>query len=135
MERIANKIKSGEPQNKDELFKLSIIPLMHSSRERAELIHESIELAKKMQDEQDQVQVIAGILTATDKFIDDAYAKQVKEWLRMTKVGRAFEEEKQEAVKEAAKEAAEKASKEREKEIARSLLNVLSLELIAEKTG
>ena len=45
----------------------------------------------------------------------------------MTKVGRAFEEEKQEAVREAEKEEA--------KRIAKSLLDVLSLELIAEKTG
>ncbi|WP_066190168.1 hypothetical protein [Gracilibacillus timonensis] len=53
----------------------------------------------------------------------------------MTKVGRAFEEEKQEAVEKASKDAAERASKRRNKEIAQSLLDVLSLELIAEKTG
>ncbi|WP_146232163.1 hypothetical protein [Oceanobacillus caeni] len=59
--------------------------------------------------------------------INDEYERKVKGWLKMTKVGRAFEEEKQEAVREAEKEEA--------KRIAKSLLDVLSLELIAEKTG
>lgn len=45
----------------------------------------------------------------------------------MTKVGRIFEEEKEEAIKEAQK-------KERIK-IAKDLLGILSPELIAEKTG
>ncbi|WP_373894301.1 hypothetical protein [Virgibacillus sp. CBA3643] len=76
-----------------------------------------------MHNEQDQGNVIAGILTATDKFIDDAYAKKVREWLSMTKVGRLFEEEKQTAVKRT------------KIEIAKSLLGDLSLESIAEKTG
>lgn len=131
MEKIVNKIRVGEQLTHEELFKFSILPLMHSVRERDELIHDSIELAKKIDNEQQQVQVIAGILTSTDKFIDDEYARKVKEWLKMTKVGRAFEEEKQEAVKKAEKEA----EKKQAKRIAKSLLDVLSLELIAEKTG
>ncbi|WP_130860579.1 transcriptional regulator [Gracilibacillus phocaeensis] len=127
MEQIGEKMEAGKPLTHEELFQFSLVPLMHSVRKRNELIQASVELAKRMDNEQNQVQVIAGILTATDKFIDDTYAKQVKEWLRMTKVGRAFEEEKQEAV--------EKASKELKIEIAQSLLDVLSLELIAKKTG
>lgn len=131
MERIMNKIQSGEELTHKELFELSLIPLMHSLKDRNELISDSIELAKQIQDERDQVQVIAGILTATDKFIDDEYAIKVKEWLKMTKVGRAFEEEKEEAVKDAVK----KTKEEEKRNLANALLDVLSLELIAEKTG
>ncbi|KKE78152.1 transcriptional regulator [Oceanobacillus caeni] len=131
MEKIVNKIRVGEQLTHEELFKFSILPLMHSVRERDELIHDSIELAKKIDNEQQQVQVIAGILTSTDKFIDDEYARKVKEWLKMTKVGRAFEEEKQEAVKKAEKEA----EKKQAKRIAKSLLGVLNDKLIAEATG
>lgn len=131
LEKIVNKIRAGEQLTHEELFKFSILPLMHSVRERDELIHDSIELAKQIENEQQQVQVIAGILTSTDKFIDDEYARKVKEWLKMTKVGRAFEEEKQEAVKKAEKEA----EKKQAKRIAKSLLDILSPELIAEKTG
>ena len=86
-----------------------------------------MELAKSIKDETTQLQVIAGILTATDKFIDEEYAKKVREWLKMTKVGRIFEEEKQEAV--ARKE------KEMKLEIAKALLDLLTPEVIAEKTG
>lgn len=127
MEKLMMKVDEDEPLTHEELFKLSIIPLMHSKKDRNELIHDSIELAKHIQNEYEQIQVIAGILTATDKFIDDKYARKVKEWLKMTKVGRAFEEEKREAV--------EKAKKEQAKKTAKSLLGVLSPKLIAEATG
>lgn len=49
----------------------------------------------------------------------------------MTRVGRAFEEEKQEAIKEAE----EKGRKEQAIKTAESLLGVLSYKLIAEATG
>jgi hypothetical protein len=35
------------------------------------------------------------------KLINDEYAKKVKDWIKMTKVARLFELEKEEAVKEA----------------------------------
>ena len=54
-------------------------------------------------DEVQQVFTMAGILTATDKFIDRAYSDNVKEWIKMTKVARLFEEEKIEAVNESIK--------------------------------
>ena len=47
--------------------------------------------------------IIAGILTAADKFIDKAYADQVKGWLKMTQVARLYEEEKIEALNQAAR--------------------------------
>lgn len=131
MEKLINRIEAGEQLTHEELFKLSILPLMHSVKRRNELVYESVELAKRIQDEHEQVQVIAGILTSTDKFIDDEYAGKVKEWLKMTKVGRAFEEEKEEAVKEAE----EKGRKKQAIKTAESLLGVLSPELIAEATG
>ncbi len=96
-----------------------------------EFLLEAVELAKSIEDEQTQLQVMAGILTATDKFIDEEYAKKIRAWLKMTKVGRIFEEEKEEAFKEAV------ARTEREKtiEFAKSLLDLLSPEVIAKKTG
>lgn len=104
---------------------------MYSRFNRQDLIKEAVELAKNIKNETTQLQVIAGILTATDKFIDEEYAKRVREWLKMTNVGLIFEEEKQEAVKDAI------ARTEREKtiEIAKSLLDLLSPEVIAKKTG
>jgi hypothetical protein len=91
------------------------------------VIEKTIELAKEIRDEPMQLHVIAGILTATDKFIDEEYAKKVKEWIKMTKVIRLFEQEKEEAVKEAEKQKAI--------EIAKNLLDVLPIHEIAKRTG
>jgi hypothetical protein len=44
---------------------------------------------------------IAGILTATNKFIGREYSNSIKEWLGMTYISRLYEEEKIEAVNEA----------------------------------
>ncbi|MDQ0219277.1 hypothetical protein [Peribacillus cavernae] len=82
-----------------------------------------MELAQRIDNEEIQFQAIAGILTATDKFIDDNYAKHVREWLSMTKVARIFEEEKVAALMELARS------------IARNLLDVLNDDEIANKTG
>ncbi|MFD1066474.1 transcriptional regulator [Oceanobacillus locisalsi] len=135
LENIKNKIRNEQQLTQDDLFKLSILPLMKSERNRDDVIHDSIETAKEIEDDNQQVQAIAGILTSTDKFIDEEYAKQVKEWLRMTKVGRAFEEEKKEAVERAVEKAQQNAQQKERIKIAKDLLDVLSPELIAKKTG
>lgn len=98
MENIKGKIRGNVELNLEELYKLSFVPLINSAKGRNELTQETVELAKCIKDEHIQLQVIAGILTSTDKFIDNNYAIKVREWLKMTKVGRLFEEGKQEAV-------------------------------------
>ncbi len=113
MENIKGKIRDNVELNLEELYKLSFVPLMYSAKGRNELTHETVELAKCIKDEHIQLQVIAGILTSTDKFIDNNYAIKVREWLKMTKVGRLFEEGKQEAVAAAVKEAVTKVKKDK----------------------
>lgn len=71
---------------------------------KKEALHESIRLASKIKDEETMVFVLAGILVFSDKIIDEESSKKVKEWIRMTKIGRLFEIEKEEAVKEASRE-------------------------------
>lgn len=93
--QIKNKIENGEQLLPEEIFKLSILPLMDTSESRQEMIEKCFNLAKKMPVEDEQLQAIAGILTATDKFIDEGYAQKIREWIKMTKVGRIIEEEKE----------------------------------------
>ncbi|WP_242249113.1 hypothetical protein [Bacillus cereus group sp. BfR-BA-01328] len=69
---------------------------MKTSENRQEMIEKCIDLAKKIPEDNKQLQVIAGILTATDKFIDENYAQQIREWIRITKVGRIIEKELEE---------------------------------------
>lgn len=109
------KIYAGKPLTDDDILKFIILPLTQpDNTQKQKLIEDTIELAKRVQDEQQQLFVLAGILTATNKFIDRAYSEMVKGWIKMTKVARLFEEEKVEAVNEARNETL--------KEIAKSLL-------------
>ncbi|HHT7008673.1 TPA: hypothetical protein ACTZ3A_001212 [Bacillus cereus] len=69
--QIERKLEYGEELLPEEIFKLSILPLMKTSESRQEMIEKCIDLAKKIPEDNKQLQVIAGILTATDKFIDE----------------------------------------------------------------
>jgi len=117
---LRDKIESGELLTDDEIMKLIILPLTQPNKpKKQELIEATIDLAKQIQDESHQLFVMAGILTATDKFIDRAYSEMVKGWIKMTKVARLFEEEKIEAVNEAI-------SKTRKDELTRVALEMLA---------
>ena len=99
------KIDAREQLNDDDMMKFIILPLTQPDKNRKqELIEDTIDLAKQIQDEYQQVFVVAGILVATNKFIDQDYAKKLKEWIKLTKVARLFEEEKIEAVNVAVNE-------------------------------
>lgn len=98
---IEEKISNGESLYQDEILSFILVPLMKSKLDKKHVIRNAIELSKNITGELTQAEVIAGLLTVSDKFIDQQYANNVKEWLKLTKVGRLFEEEKQEAVKQA----------------------------------
>ena len=99
------KVEAGEALSDEDIIKFIFLPLTESrKKKKQDLIEKTIDLAKKISDEQNQVFIIAGILVATDKFINKEYSNSIKEWVRMTKVARLFEEEKIEAVNQARKE-------------------------------
>ncbi|WP_310602153.1 hypothetical protein [Anaerosporobacter sp.] len=99
---IKQKIESKEQLNEEELMQLIILPLTDKGKEKKqERVKQVVELAKQIEEDEQQVFVIAGILVNSDKFIDKSYAEQVRRWLSMSKVFQIFEEEKQEAVNEA----------------------------------
>jgi len=87
-------------------------------KDKHELIKDTIELAKEVDDERKQYFIIAGVLTSTDKFIDEEYANMVRSWLKMTKVEKIFEKEKEEAIKETR----DQAEKGKAIEIAKNML-------------
>jgi len=96
---IKTKINTGELLSDDDVMRLIILPLTQPDKTRKQkLIENAIDLARQVQDEQQQLFIVAGILTATNKFIDREYSEMVKGWIKMTKVARLFEEEKIEAV-------------------------------------
>ena len=96
---LKTKITAGEKLSDDDVMKFIILPLTQPAKnQKQKLIKDAIDLAKQIKDEQQQLSIVAGILTATNKFIDREYSQQVKEWIKLTKVARLFEEEKIEAV-------------------------------------
>lgn len=130
-EEIKHKIKCKEKLSSEEKMKMILLPLMNTKKHKQHIIEESIELVKSIDSEEDQLALIAGILTATDKFIEKNYAKKVREWLTMTKVDKIYQEEKEKAVAQATEEV----RKKEKIELAKNLLDVLSVEMIAKKTG
>ena len=99
------KIASGEPLTDDDVMKFIILPHTQPDKTRKQaLIEDSIDLAKQIQNETQQLFILASILTATDKFIDRAYSEKIKEWMDLTKVAKLYEEEKYEAINETRRE-------------------------------
>ncbi|RHR29798.1 hypothetical protein DWX43_09705 [Clostridium sp. AF19-22AC] len=99
-------------------------------------------MAKQVEDAQEQVFILSGILVFADKVIDNEDSKEMREWIMMTKVSKLFEEEKieygrkvaaevSEKAAKATKEAVEKATRENEIGIVKRMLsNGISLEQV-----
>ena len=100
--RLSRKITRGESLLDQEMMELIILPLTYRTREKKqEMIKESIDLAKQVKDEKQSTFLVAGIIVFSDKVIDENTREKAKEWMRMTQIGKMFEQEKQEAVNDA----------------------------------
>lgn len=92
--RLKRKIESDECLSGEELMELMILPLTVKGKNRKQkVIEQVVDLAKKISDRSEQVRALAGILTFTDKVIDQTYAKKVKEEMQMTLVGQMLIDE------------------------------------------
>jgi len=78
----------------EEMIELMILPLTVKGKEaKQEWIIKAVELAKKIPVSSCSLSVLSGILTFTDKVIDQAYSQKVKEVMMLTKVERLFYED------------------------------------------
>lgn len=111
-EELKEKIKSGNGLNHKDMMNFVLLPYMKTryNRDIQELIKEDIELAKEVKEEKAQVFIVAGLLTAVNKYIDEDYSKEVRRWLSMTAIERIYQKEKEEALKK------QKEEDEREKQ-------------------
>lgn len=111
-QEVNNRIIRHELLSDKELMQMIVLPLTVSKKEeQKKWLKKAIEIAKLLEDERQQVFVLSGILTFSDKIIENEYAEEIRRWIQMTKVARLFELEKEEAVNEALKQAEEKALK------------------------
>ena len=92
---IERKVLASEPLSDEELMQFIVLPLTYRGNEnKRRIVEETISLAKKIADENQMAFVLSGIVVFSDKIIDEETSSQVKEWIKMTKVGRLFEEER-----------------------------------------
>lgn len=113
---LVYKVENDIPLSSEDMMRFIVLPL--TEKNKANMVEKAVNLAKKIKDRDKQIFIIAGLISATDKFIDKKYLELIKEWLKMTQLARLYEEEKQNAVKEAEI----KAKKQNSIEIAKKML-------------
>ena len=86
---LKKKVQAKERLSDEDIMRFIILPLTQPEKKRKQgLIEDTVALAKQVEDDAQQAFILAGILTAANKFIDPDYAEKVGRWLKMTKVGR-----------------------------------------------
>ena len=121
LEKVRGQIEEGQKLSDTEVMQLIVLPLTVKKREeQKEILEEAINLAKKAKEEEQQMFILSGVITFADKIIEPEYARRVEEWIKMTKVGRLFEEEKQQAVAEV-RESLQKTIAEKEKAVSQAM--------------
>ena len=97
---IRGKINRGTLLSDEDIMHFMLLPFMKRNKEKDKklIIKDTIELAKEVKDENKQILIIAGLLTASNKYIDEDYAREIRWWLKMTSVDKVYEKEKQDAL-------------------------------------
>ncbi len=122
---LKEKVERNEPLNDEELMEFIILPLSYRKREeKEEKIRESVSLAAQIQDRNQQVFALAGILTFADKLIDMETANKTRRMIEMTKIGWIIEQEKQEVIAKA-EEAIAKAEAEKRQAAKESVIKMI----------
>lgn len=113
--RLKRKVEKGEDLSGQEEMELVIFPLTYRRKEeKRKRIDEAIDLVMGIQNREQQIFVLAGLMTFTDKIMDEETADRIKRRIRMTKIAMLFEKEKEEAVM-AERRKREEAQKEKKK--------------------
>ena len=98
-------MEKNERLSDDELMEFIIFLLSYRRQEeKQERIQETVKLAAEIQDRDQQVFTLAGILAFTDKVIDRETANKIRRMIEMTQVAQIFEEEKQQALRESSRQ-------------------------------
>jgi len=110
--KLDNNLKLEE----NDILKLIILPLAQNE-DRQKAIENTIELTKQIPDEGNKSFALAGIIAATNKFINEENLSMIRRELDMTPFGRLIEEEKIDYGNKIAKDVAEEKEKEKEQAI------------------
>jgi hypothetical protein len=87
------KLGSGMPLDDEELLRLIFSPLMGTKGKRLDILERGIEVAKKIEDDDTQSFVAAGLAVVSKKFIKGRFRAEIKEWLSMTSLAKVYQDE------------------------------------------
>ncbi|MDK2906844.1 MAG: hypothetical protein PWQ66_805 [Petrotoga sp.] len=100
-EEIKEKIEKEEELTDKDLMDLVFLPLMRNEKNEEEVTKDVFELAIKIPDENKKEAVIGSLLGFSDSYVRDECLNELKEVIRMTKIGTSlFEEGVEEGEKE-----------------------------------
>ncbi|MEW4415023.1 hypothetical protein [Clostridium sp. AN503] len=92
--RLDEKLLVGARLDEEDLMQLMILPLTVKGRQDKQvMIERSVELARRIPERDQTLRALAGILTFSDKVIDEAYKNRIKEEMRMTQIGQMIFED------------------------------------------
>lgn len=92
---LQGKLTRREALTPEDQMKFIILPLTHKGTPaKQDCIRRCFDMAKEIEDESLQTFLLSGLLTFSDKIITEEDSHRIKEWIRMTKVGRLFELER-----------------------------------------
>ena len=96
--RLSAKLGDGQPLDDTDCMQLMIAPLTYQAKkDKQKAVRKAYDLSEQISDEETLDFILPGIIVFCEKIIDkETYAK-MKERIRMTKMGREFEEEKRAA--------------------------------------
>lgn len=94
-QEIQEKLQAGKTLDNDDLMKLVILPLTVPGTEgKQEMLEAVVGLAEQLEDEEQQVFILSGVVVASDKFIQKEYMEQIRRKINMTQIGQMYEKEK-----------------------------------------
>lgn len=97
---LTERIYSEGFLDEEDQMKFVILPLIYPGKKaKQECIRRCFNLAKEITLPEMQIFLLSGLLVFTDKVIAQEDSEEIRRWIRMTKVGRLFEEEKLEALR------------------------------------
>jgi len=90
---LKNKINNNVELTKQDLLTLVFLPIMNNKSSKTERILDSLELANKIKDKENQMNSLALLYAFAEKFVDEENMKMIKEGFKMTELGKLLKQE------------------------------------------
>ena len=101
-QRLLAKLQQGQPLDDTDCMQFMIAPLTYKAKEDQQAaVRRAYDLSDLITDEETLNFILPGIIVFCEKIIDEQTYMRMKERIRMTRMGREFEEEKRAAIEKA----------------------------------